>query len=155
MVGSPGKVLARSEPFGLDPLRGHPGHRKQLAEPGARETLKQLARLGGVFVVSEDGVALSAARRLRAPSAPPGGPSGSSFRWSARLAAAAHVTRCTDAAAVVVSEDLVVRVFDGGRLVHEVAAVAAEEVGAPASPASRGRAYRGAIADGSAAGAAS
>ena len=37
---------AGSRQLALDPLRGHPDRLKRLDEPGARATLKQLARLG-------------------------------------------------------------------------------------------------------------
>jgi hypothetical protein len=89
------------------PLRGHPGHLKRLDEPGAHETLKQLARLGEAFVISDEGVALSVVYLPGAPSSKTDG-------------SPASISRLTGAAAVVVSEDSVVRVFDDGRPVREI-----------------------------------
>lgn len=68
VVGNSKEVLARSWPLALDPLRGHPAYLKRLDDPGARATLKQLARLGETFVVSDEGAAPSMVRIASAPS---------------------------------------------------------------------------------------
>src|SRR5918992_3524211 len=47
LVGNPEEVLAHSWPLALDPLSGHPAHRKHLDDPGARATLKQLGVTDG------------------------------------------------------------------------------------------------------------
>lgn len=62
VVGNSKEVLTRCKPLAPDPLRGHPIHLKLLDERGARGTLKQLARLGETFVISDEGVALSVVR---------------------------------------------------------------------------------------------
>jgi DNA integrity scanning protein DisA with diadenylate cyclase activity len=116
VVGNHKEVLARSRPLRLDPLAGHPAHRKRLDDPGARATLKQLARLGEVFVVSEEGVALSVVRLPSVPFRDSGDPPvARDVRWGA----AASISRATGAVAVVVSEDSAVRVYEGGSLVDE------------------------------------
>jgi len=117
VVGNSEEVLARSRPLALDPLRGHPARLKHLDEPGARGTLKQLARLGETFVVSDEGVALSV---VRLPGSPSGGSDEARPSWDRLHEDAASVSGLTGAVAVVVSEDSVVRVFDGGRLVREI-----------------------------------
>lgn len=114
VVGDPEAVLARLRPLALDPLRGHPAHLKRLDEPGARGTLKQLARLGEAFVVSDEGVALSVVRHTSVLSGYPEDLPAS----ARRLYAAASISGLTGAVVVVVSEDSAVRVFDGGRLVR-------------------------------------
>src|SRR5918997_4235077 len=58
------EVLKRSRPLILDPLHGRPDEHKKLDDPNVRETLKELAQLDGAFVVSDEGVVLSAARYL-------------------------------------------------------------------------------------------
>ena len=81
-----------------------------------RETVKELAQLDGAFVVSEDGVVVSACRYLDTSSHEIKLPLG----LGSRHMAAASITRQTDAMAVVVSESSVVRVFDGGAIVAEI-----------------------------------
>ncbi len=62
VVGDSDEVLRRSRPMILDPLHGHPDENKYINDPNVRETLKELAQLDGAFVVSDEGVVLSAAR---------------------------------------------------------------------------------------------
>ena len=60
------EVLRHSKPLILDPLFGHPDEAKHLDDPNMRETIKELALLDGGFVVSDDGVCLSACRYIEA-----------------------------------------------------------------------------------------
>jgi len=116
VVGDSEEVLRRSQPLILDPLLGHPPEVKKLVNPDMRETIKELAQLDGAFVVSDQGVALSACRYLDASSAGTRLPLG----LGSRHMAAAYVTRETKAVAVVVSESSIVRVFDNGELISEI-----------------------------------
>src|SRR5918993_1928101 len=61
-VGDADEVLKRSRPLILDPLYGHPREKRLLLDPDTRETIKELEQLGGAFVISDDGVAVSACR---------------------------------------------------------------------------------------------
>ncbi len=102
-VGDADEVLKRSRPLILD--------------PDTRETIKELAQLDGAFVISDDGVAVSACRYLTAADAdniklPLG--------LGSRHVAAASVSYHTSAVGVVVSESSVVRVFDNGELISEI-----------------------------------
>jgi diadenylate cyclase len=81
-----------------------------------RETAKELAQLDGAFIVSDEGVALSACRYIDAPSKGITLPLG----LGSRHMAAASITRQTNAVAVVVSESAIVRVFDNGELISEI-----------------------------------
>ena len=65
-VGDADEVLKRSRNLILDPLHGHPRERKLVADAETRETLKELAQLDGGFVISDDGVAVSACRYIHA-----------------------------------------------------------------------------------------
>lgn len=116
VVGDSEEVLKRSQPLIFDPLLGHPSEVKKLTNPDMRETVKELAQLDGAFVISNQGVVLSACRYLDASSAGTRLPLG----LGSRHMAAAYVTRQTKAVAVVVSESSVVRVFDDGELVSEI-----------------------------------
>lgn len=116
VVADTPEVLKNSHALILDPLYGHPDHLKRVDNPDARETLKELAQLDGAFVISDDGVAVSACRYIDASSKGITIPLG----LGSRHVAAASITRTTDAVAVVVSESSVVRVFDDGELIAEI-----------------------------------
>ena len=116
VVGDSEQVLRRSKPLILDPLYGHPDESKRIDDPDVRETLKELAQLDGAFVVSDEGVVLSAARYIDATSEEVNIPLG----LGSRHLAGASVSRHTNAVAVAVSESSMVRMFDDGELVSEI-----------------------------------
>jgi diadenylate cyclase len=116
VVGDSEEVLRHSRPLILDPLAGHPAEKKRLDDPDARETMKELAQLDGAFVVSDEGVVLSAARYVDAVSDRLSTPLG----LGSRHMAAASISRQTRAVAVVASESSKVRVFDDGEIVAEI-----------------------------------
>lgn len=115
-VGDAKGVRAVSQPMILDPLAGHDDQDRRLDRPDTRETLKELALLDGAFVITNDGVAVSATRYLDADASGLTIPSG----LGSRHRSAAAITRATDAVAVVVSESAIVRLMDDGTLVAEV-----------------------------------
>src|SRR6201987_2483567 len=63
-LGDEQAVLAKSRPLILDPLAGHPESLRNLNNPSLRGTIKELAQLDDAFVVSHDGVVMSACRYL-------------------------------------------------------------------------------------------
>ena len=116
VVGDSDAVLKTSRPLILDPLAGHPDEKKCIDDPDVRETLKELAQLDGAFVVSDEGVVVSAARYVDTVSDDLDVPLGLGSRhW-----AAASVSKRTGAVSVVVSESSMVRMFDDGTLVSEI-----------------------------------
>ncbi len=116
VVSDSERVLKHSQSLILDPLFGHPNERKRLADTDMRETVKELAQLDGAFVISDDGIVISACRYLDASTDGIKIPLG----FGGRHIAAASITRATNAVGVVVSESAVVRVFDDGELVSEI-----------------------------------
>lgn len=116
VVGDSEEVMRRSKPLILDPLQGHPDERKQITDPNMRETLKELAQLDGAFIVSEEGVVLSAARYVDTVSDDLDVPLG----LGSRHMAAASISKQTGAVAVAVSESSMVRMFDDGDLISEI-----------------------------------
>jgi DNA integrity scanning protein DisA with diadenylate cyclase activity len=116
VVGDSEAVLKHSRPMILDPLYGHSHESKRIDDPNLRETLKELAQLDGAFVVSNEGVVLSAARYIDAVSNHLEVPLG----LGSRHVAAASVSSRTDAVAVAVSESSTVRMFDDGEVVSEI-----------------------------------
>jgi DNA integrity scanning protein DisA with diadenylate cyclase activity len=116
VVSDAENTLKQSVCMILDPLLGHPDADKRLDDPNVWETLKELAQLDGAFLVSDDGIVLSATRYINASSEGIDLPLG----LGSRHVAAASVTRHTNAVAVVVSESSVVRIFDDGEIVSEI-----------------------------------
>jgi len=110
------EVLQRSKCLIYDPLLGHPEHLKNVGNADMRETVKELARLDGAFIVCGEGIVLSACRYLNASA------EGINLLLGlgSRHMAAASMTRETQAIAVVVSESSVVRVFAKGKLIEEL-----------------------------------
>jgi DNA integrity scanning protein DisA with diadenylate cyclase activity len=115
-LGDENAVLARSRPLILDPLLGHPESSRHVTNLNLRGTIKELAQLDGGFVVSHDGIVLSACRYLDAAAAQVDVPLG----LGSRHLAAANMSFVTKAAGIVVSESSVVRLFCHGQLVGEI-----------------------------------
>src|SRR5260370_25141890 len=109
-------VLARSRPLILDPLSGHPESSLHVANLNLRGTIKELSQLDGGFVVSHDGIFLSACRYLDAVATEVDVPLG----LGSRHIAAANMSAVTKAVGIVVSESSVVRLFCHGKLVGEI-----------------------------------
>ncbi len=109
-------VLERSRCLILDPLWYHPEAVKHIENPDMRETIKELAQMDGAFVISDEGIVLSACRYINVVANDINLPLG----LGSRHMAAASITRETRAMAVVVSESSVVRIFDTGEIVAEI-----------------------------------
>ena len=116
VVSDAEETLRQSTCLILDPLQGHPNEQKNLNDPNMRETVKELAQLDGAFLVSDDGIVLSATRYINASADGIDLPLG----LGSRHVAAASITQHTNAIAVVVSESSVVRVLDDGEIVSEI-----------------------------------
>src|SRR6202030_2276754 len=115
-LGDEQTVLAKSRSLILDPLVGHPESLRHVSNPNLRGTIKELAQLDGAFVVSHDGVVLSACRYLDAFASQVDVPLG----LGSRHLAAANISAVTKAVGIVVSESSVVRLFCHGKLVGEI-----------------------------------
>jgi diadenylate cyclase len=116
VIGDVEAVLKRSSCLILDPLYLHPDDAKRVDDPDMRETVKELAQLDGAFILSADGVFVSACRYLNVSSSNVHLPLG----LGSRHMAAASITQETTAVAIVVSESSIVRVFDEGELIAEI-----------------------------------
>ncbi len=114
--GDADAVLERSRPLILDPLAGHAPEAKSIRDQNLRGTIKDLAQLDGAFVVSDDGIVVSACRYLDAMASDVVLP----FGLGSRHVAGGSISQVTDAVAIVVSESSMVRVFDDGKMVAEI-----------------------------------
>ena len=115
-LGDEDAVMARSRALILDPLLGHPEASRRVTNLNLRGTIKELAQLDGGFVVSREGIVLSASRYLDAVAAQVEVPLG----LGSRHIAAANMSAVTKAVGIVVSESSVVRLFCHGQLVAEI-----------------------------------
>src|SRR6266849_1094779 len=115
-LGDESAVLAKSRPLILDPLSGHPESSLHVANLNLRGTIKELSQLDGGFVVSHDGIFLSACRYLDAVATEVDVPLG----LGSRHIAAANMSAVTKAVGIVVSESSVVRLFCHGKLIGEI-----------------------------------
>ena len=115
-LGDENAVLARSRALILDPLLGHSEASRHVNNLNLRGTIKELAQLDGGFVVSYEGIVLSACRYLDAVAAQVDVPLG----LGSRHIAAANMSAVTKAVGIVVSESSVVRLFCHGQLVGEI-----------------------------------
>lgn len=115
-LGDEQAVLMKSRSLILDPLCGHPEASRHVSNPNLRGTIKELAQLDGGFVVSGNGVFLSACRYLDAVASEVDVPLG----LGSRHIAAANMSAVTEAVGIVVSESSVVRLFCHGKLVAEI-----------------------------------
>ncbi|HEQ71860.1 MAG TPA: hypothetical protein ENN69_05165 [Spirochaetia bacterium] len=116
VIGDEKNVLRSSHTLILDPLKGHPGDVKKIDDPNFRETIKELAQLDGAFIVSGEGVVISAARYIIANTKGITIPLGLGSRHIAAVA----ISKNTDAVAVVVSESSVVRIIADGIIISEI-----------------------------------
>jgi DNA integrity scanning protein DisA with diadenylate cyclase activity/mannitol/fructose-specific phosphotransferase system IIA component (Ntr-type) len=113
VLGDTNSVNANVRQLIINPFRGYSEAERNILDPGLVETIKEFASIDGAFIVTGDGVILSAGSYLRppaaeAPDALPGG-------FGARHAAAAGITACTQALAITISESTgMVNVFKNG-----------------------------------------
>jgi DNA integrity scanning protein DisA with diadenylate cyclase activity len=116
VVSDTEETLRQSKCLILDPLWLHPDEDKRLTDPNVNETVKELAQLDGAFIVSDEGIVLSACQYINASSEGIDLPLG----LGSRHMAAASITKHTHAVAVLVSESSIVRVFDDGEIISEI-----------------------------------
>lgn len=116
IVSDSNETLKRSRPLILDPLENHPSEKKKISDENLRETVKELSQLDGAFIVSDDGIVISACRYINASAKGIDLPLG----LGSRHIAAAFISKRTNAVAVVLSESSIVRIFDDGKIIAEI-----------------------------------
>ncbi len=114
VVGDTKNVMAYSHQAVFNPFKGYPKKERLINRPEVVESIKELAKLDGAIIISEDGVVEAAGRHLDTSRA--------TTRYlrglGARHRAAAGITHKTEAIAVVVSESTGrVTIFERGRIV--------------------------------------
>lgn len=117
VVGNHRKVIAMSHEQVHDPFRGYGRSERLLRSPRVRESVKEIAQIDGAFVISADGMLVSAGRILDAPA------QGLTLSkgLGARHWAAAAISKATNAVAIAVSESTgAVRIFQNGIVVLRI-----------------------------------
>jgi diadenylate cyclase len=117
VIGDVETLMEQSRALILDPLYGHADELLHVERPEFRETVKELAQLDGAFLLKDDGTFVSAGRFVDVDVTAP-----DNFLpgLGTRHAAAASISRTTNAIAVVVSQSSVVRVFAAGEVRAEI-----------------------------------
>jgi diadenylate cyclase len=114
VVGDEPTVRAHCQQMLMNPFKGYDARHRNILDPGLTETVKELSRIDGAFVITDDGVIESAGTYLRVDVDIPALPSG----LGARHAAAASITAVSEAVAVAISESTrQVSIFRHGRRV--------------------------------------
>lgn len=124
-LGDSQEVLKRSKQLIPNPFQGHEETARRITNPDTHDSIIELAKLDGAFVIRGDGLIQTAGTFLGTKSERDKGeilqekgelelPEG----LGTRHVAAAAITACTEATAIVVSEtDGNIRVFAGGQMV--------------------------------------
>jgi DNA integrity scanning protein DisA with diadenylate cyclase activity len=117
MIGDSLKVMEGARQLIPNPFKGHEDDLRHLTNPAIHETLIELAKLDGAFIIRGDGFIQSAAVFLASGESELQIPAG----LGSRHTAAAAVTARTRATAIVVSAtDANVRIFSDGKLVMQL-----------------------------------
>ena len=117
VVGDKQRVLTESHAGGFDPVRGYSRSERDINDGRVREGIKEIAQLDGAIIISSDGIVEASCRILDAPADNITLSKGLGSRhW-----AAAGITRCTKAIAIVVSEtNGTVRIFQNGEVMLRI-----------------------------------
>jgi hypothetical protein len=117
VIGDTDNVMMSSHQAVFNAFRGYPRRERTIVSSEVVESLKELAKIDGATIISEDGIVEAAGRHLDA-----GGVVSKRLRGlGARHRAAAGITKKTDAVAVVVSESTgKVTVFEKGSVIAEL-----------------------------------
>ncbi|MGM0442978.1 MAG: diadenylate cyclase [Fibrobacterota bacterium] len=119
VVGDTNRVNANVTQLIINPFRGYSESERNIIDPGLEETVKEFASIDGAFIITGDGVVLSAGSYLRPRLTEEEQLTRRELAsgLGARHAAAADITACTNALAITVSESTgQITVFKNGAI---------------------------------------
>ncbi len=117
VVGDTNTVNAYIRQLIINPFRGYSEAERNILNPGLDETIKEFASIDGAFVITGDGIVLSAGSYLRPQAEVETLPSG----FGSRHAAAAGITACTNSLAITISESTgMVSMFKNGSIMMTI-----------------------------------
>ena len=130
VLGDTNSVNAYIRQLIINPFRGYSEAERNIMDPGLDETIKEFASIDGAFIVTGDGIVLSAGSYLRPQQQPgdevtalPGG-------YGSRHVAAAGITSCTNALAITISESTgTVTIFKSGIIMMSISRPVIREKG--------------------------
>jgi diadenylate cyclase len=115
VLGDTNSVNAHVRQLIINPLRGYSEAERNIMDPGLLETIKEFASIDGAFIITGDGIVLSAGSYLRPQPSEEVQTLPSGF--GARHAAAAGITACTNSLAITISESTgMVTLFKNGSI---------------------------------------
>lgn len=128
VIGDTNSVNAYVRQLIINPFRGYSEAERNIMDPGLVETIKEFASIDGAFIITGDGIVLSAGSYLRPqindelPSLPGG--------FGARHVAAAGITACTNSIAITISESTGnVTIFKSGIIMMSISRPVVREKG--------------------------
>ncbi len=130
VLGDTNSVNAYIRQLIINPFRGYSEAERNIMDPGLDETIKEFASIDGAFIVTGDGVVLSAGSYLR-----PHQQSGDEITplpggYGARHVAAAGITACTNSLAITISESTgTVTIFKSGIIMMSISKPVVREKG--------------------------
>lgn len=117
LIGDSDRIMKNSKQLILNPFEGQNREERIITNQELRESIKELAQLDGVFVISGDGVIKAAGRYLTANTKAEGIPRG----LGARHAAVGATTANTDSLGITVSQSGgIVRIFKKGKIIMTI-----------------------------------
>ncbi len=126
IIGDTENVITRSHQAVFNPFKGYPKRERLITRAEVVESIKELAKLDGAFIISEIGMLMAAGRHLDARSILTRQLRG----MGSRHRAAAGITRSTSAVAIVVSESTGrVTIFEKGRIISSLEPVISSRLG--------------------------
>ncbi len=130
VLGDTNTVNAYVRQLIINPFRGYSEAERNIMDPGLDETIKEFASIDGAFIVTGDGIVLSAGSYLRpyqqAGEDLPALPGG----FGARHVSAAAISACTNALAITISESTgTVTIFKSGIIMMSISRPVVREKG--------------------------
>lgn len=128
VLGDTNSVNAYVRQLIINPFRGYSEAERNILDPGLVETIKEFASIDGAFVITGDGIVLSAGSYLKPPATDdmpplPGG-------YGSRHFAGAAISACTNALAITISESTgTVTLFKGGVIMMSISRPVSREKG--------------------------
>lgn len=117
VIGDHREVQKYVTPGRINPFRGYAEKERNILDDSMNDTVKEVAKMDGAFVIKGNGVIMTACATLRATMAGQELPQG----LGSRHAAAAAITACTRSIAITLSESTGdVRVWRRGAMVTEI-----------------------------------
>lgn len=133
VVGNHREVLQLCQEGRINPFRGYSEQERNILDEGLADTVKEIAKLDGAFVIKGNGVIVSACAILRPNIRGEQLPQG----LGARHAAAAGITAATQSIAITLSQSTGdVRIWRRGAMITEIekSVSALQDLGPPPAP---------------------